>query len=115
MNLFKQLLRFAKMTRRVGGWRMVTTLVRQLPQQVTLFTRLLGEARVPIAAKLVLVGAVVFAISPLNLPQYIPVIGELDDLGIALWAISFFQGQIPLDVMADHKKAVGLPTGLVEI
>ena len=114
MTLLKQIWRFSQMTRRVGGWRAATTLARQAPQQAALFARLLGDARVPVFAKVALVGGIVFAVSPLNVPQYIPVIGALDDLGIALLVGSFFLNRVPLDVLSEHRRAVGLPTGLAD-
>lgn len=104
------------MARRVGGARALIMLVRQAPQQVALFSRLLRDARVPVVAKVTLVGAVVYAVSPLDLiPDWIPVLGELDDLGVALWAINFFLGQVPLDALAEHQYAVGLPVSAVTI
>ncbi len=111
MNLLKQLWKIVKMTRRVGGWKAATQLVRDAPKQVNLFRRLLVEPRVPVTAKMVLVGAGVFAVSPLNLPGYIPIIGQLDDIGIALFAGNYFLKQVPADVLAEHRHAVGLSNG----
>ena len=108
MNLFKQVWRIVKMTRRVGGWKAATMLLHSLPQQFQLFRRLLSDPRVPIVAKVALVGAIVFAVSPLNVPQIIPVIGQLDDIGIALFAGNFFLKQVPPHVLAEHRAAVGL-------
>lgn len=105
MNLAKQLWRLLSMTRRAGGWQ---GLLQQGPKQVALFQRLLRDPRVPALAKAVLVGAAVFAISPLNFPQYIPIVGAMDDIGIALLAIKFFLGQVPQDVLSEHRQAVGL-------
>ncbi len=93
------------MTRRAGGWRQI---IEQGPKQVALFKRLLLDSRVPAFAKAVLLGAAVFAVSPLNVPQYIPVIGALDDLGIALLAINYFLGHIPAPLLSEHRQAVGL-------
>jgi uncharacterized membrane protein YkvA (DUF1232 family) len=115
MNLMKQLWRFTKLTRRIGGWRAAMSLARQIPQQVALITRLLNDGRVPISGKVVLIGGVAFAFSPLNVPQYIPVLGALDDIGIVMLAANFFMKRVPRDVLAIHRRAVGLPTGLVEI
>lgn len=105
MNLTKQLWRLISMTRRAGGWQL---LLQQGPKQLALFQRLLRDARVPALAKALLIGAAVFAVSPLNVPQYIPVIGALDDIGIALFAINFFLKQVPQDILAEHRQAVGL-------
>lgn len=105
MTLIKQLWRFINMARRVGGWQAVTT---QAPKQIALFRLLLADPRVPPIAKAVLVGAVAFAVSPLNIPNYIPVLGALDDIGIALFAINFFLKQVPAPVLAEHRQRVGL-------
>ncbi len=108
MNLWKQIWRIVQMTRRVGGWRAAVTLVQSAPKQIQLFRRLLLDPRVPVLAKAVLVGALVFAVSPLNLPNFIPIVGALDDIGIALFASNFFLKQVPAHVLAEHRYAVGL-------
>ena len=111
MNLWKQVWRIVQMTRRVGGWKAATTLVRSAPKQVHLFRLLLADPRVPVWAKAALAGALLFAASPLNLPAYIPFIGPLDDIGIALLAGSFFLKQVPAHVLAEHKYTAGLADG----
>ena len=108
MNLWKQVWRIIKMTRRVGGMKAATQLAQDAPKWIRLFRRLLADARVPVVAKVALAGAGAFAISPLNVPQYIPVIGALDDIGIVLLAGNFFLKQVPAHVLAEHRAAVGL-------
>ena len=108
MRLWKQVLRLILMTRRVGGWKAALSLVQSAPSQITLFRLLLSDPRVPVAAKAVLLGALVFAFSPLNLPQYIPVVGALDDIGIVLLAGNFFLKQVPAPVLAEHRHRAGL-------
>jgi len=108
MSLWKSVWKFVQMTRRVGGWKAALQMTRQAPLYLTLFQRLLADVRVPLAAKALLVGALAFAISPLNLPQYIPVIGALDDLGIALFAINGFLKLVPAAILDEHRRAVGL-------
>ena len=108
MNLFKQLWRVVQMTRRVGGLKAAQKLAADAPKQIALFRLLLLDPRVPPFAKAALVGALVFAVSPLNVPQYIPVIGALDDIGIVLFAGSFFLKQVPADVLAEHRQRAGL-------
>ena len=108
MNLWKQVLRIIQMTKRVGGWKAAGQLAQDAPKQIALFRLLLTDARVPVTAKAVLVGALVFAISPLNVPQYIPVIGALDDIGIVLFAGNYFLKQVPPFVLAEHRQRVGL-------
>lgn len=96
------------MTRRIGGWKAASQLAQNAPKQLALYRLLLTDARVPVTAKAVLVGALVFAVSPLNVPQYIPVIGALDDIGIVLFASSFFLRQVPADVLSELRHQVGL-------
>jgi uncharacterized membrane protein YkvA (DUF1232 family) len=108
MNLWKQLWRMIQMTRRVGGWQAALAVARTAPKQLQLFRRLLLDYRVPVLAKVVLTGALVFAVSPLNFPQYIPIVGALDDIGIVLFAANFFLKQVPMEVLAEHRHSVGL-------
>jgi uncharacterized membrane protein YkvA (DUF1232 family) len=108
MNLWKQIWRFVKMTRRVGGWKAARQLASEAPKQIALFRLLLTDPRVPVPAKAVLVGAILFALSPLNFPQYIPILGALDDIGIVLFAGNFFLKQVPASVLSEHRARVGL-------
>ena len=66
------------------------------------------DPRVPVSAKAALAGALVFAVSPLNIPQYIPIIGALDDIGIVLFAGNYFLKQVPPDVLSQHRQTAGL-------
>jgi len=84
-------------------------MVRTAPQQIQLFRRLVTDPRVPPFPKALLVGAGVFAVSPLNLPGWIPILGALDDLGIFLFALSLFMRFVPAEVLSGHREAVGLP------
>lgn len=109
MTLLKQLYRMLKMTRRVGGWRAAGRLIQRAPQQLALFQRLLMDVRVPAVAKAALLAGVVYAVSPLDfIPDWIPGLGQLDDIGVALMAVNFFLAQVPARVLAEHKQALGL-------
>ena len=111
MKLLNQLWRLVTMTRRVGGWKAAGQLVQSAPKYLALYRLLLTDSRVPVTAKAVLAGALIFAISPLNFPQYIPVIGALDDIGIFLLANSYFMRQVPAEVLATLHHQVGLGEG----
>ncbi len=108
MNLLRQLWRIVQMTRRVGGLKAARQLATDAPKQIALFRLLLTDPRVPVSAKAALVGALAFAVSPLNIPQYIPIIGALDDIGIVLFAGNYFLKQVPASVLAEHRQTVGL-------
>ena len=108
MKLFKQIWQMVKMLRRAGGVRGAARMAQNGPRYAQLFRRLAMDSRVPLWAKVVLVSGIVFAFSPLNLPQFIPVVGALDDIGIVLFVGNLFLKQVPVDVLAQHRQAVGL-------
>lgn len=99
--------------RRAGGVSGLKNLAADAPKYVALCQRLLGDNRVPASAKAVLLGAGAFAISPINIPSIIPVVGVLDDIGIALLAWGYFIKRVPASVLEEHKAVVGLAPTLV--
>lgn len=108
MVLFKQLIRFWRAAKRVGGPRAVFYFARHAPQYVQLILRLVKDPRVSPLPKAVLVGTGIFAVSPLNIPDWIPIIGPLDDIGLAIFAITFFIRHVPAGVLTEHLRALGL-------
>jgi len=72
--------------------------------------RLLQDDRVPTFLKVAipLVVAVYF-ISPLDLiPDFIPVLGQLDDLGVILLGMTLFINLAPRNVVNEHRERLGL-------
>jgi uncharacterized membrane protein YkvA (DUF1232 family) len=56
-------------------------LARAIPDLVALTRGLLGDPRVPVASKVLLGVALVWLLSPIDLaPEFIPVLGPLDDV-----------------------------------
>ena len=79
-------------------------------ENVQLVWRLLQDDRVPTLLKVAipLVVAVYF-ISPLDLiPDFIPVLGQLDDLGVILLGMTLFIQLAPREVVNEHRLALGL-------
>jgi len=63
------------------------------------------DPRVPLYAKIFIIGVVGYVVSPLDLiPEFFPVIGYLDDLIILSAGIYFTVKMIPDDVWNDCKK-----------
>ena len=61
-----------------------------IPDCVILLRRLLGDSRVPRRRKLVLVLLVGYLVMPIDLvPDFVPVLGQLDDLLIAALALRY--------------------------
>jgi uncharacterized membrane protein YkvA (DUF1232 family) len=82
---------------KVGIW---TALLRD----VRLAWRLVRDPRVGLLTKLVLPGVfVVFLLSPADIMQAIPIIGELDDLALAALAIGLFIRLAPRDIVLQHR------------
>ena len=56
-------------------------LARAIPDLVALTRGLLGDPRVPVGSKVLLGGALMWLVSPIDLvPEFIPVLGPLDDV-----------------------------------
>jgi uncharacterized membrane protein YkvA (DUF1232 family) len=66
----------------------VRGLLAGIPHYLRLLLRLIGDSRVSTADKALLAGAVVYALAPLDLiPDFIPLVGQLDDLFLLALAI----------------------------
>ncbi len=90
----------------------VRTLLREVPMHAKLAYCLLRDERIPAAPKAVLLGALGLIISPLDFPAWIPVIGELDMLGLGILAIKTFVDACPDDVVADNRAAIRAGTSV---
>lgn len=62
------------------------------------------DPRVPRLPKLVAAGVVAYALSPIDLiPDFIPVIGYLDDLLLVPLGLALAVRLIPRDILAEHR------------
>jgi uncharacterized membrane protein YkvA (DUF1232 family) len=78
-----------------------------LPSFARLYWRLFRDGRVPILAKAVLVLACVYVVSPLDVvPDFIPVIGEMDDLTMVIVGLWLFVRLCPPHVVREHTDAI---------
>ncbi len=83
----------------MGRWRQQ---VRQLKQEVYALSLACRDPRVPWYAKFLAAGIVAYAFSPVDLiPDFIPVLGYLDDLVLIPLGVILVQAIIPDSVMAD--------------
>ena len=81
--------------------------MRALLSQARLAFRLVREPRVPLLTKGVLLLAALYIISPVDfIPDVLPVIGQLDDLGIAVAALEIFLRLCPAGAKAFHQEAI---------
>ena len=84
----------------------VRTLVMDVPRNAKLAYCLFRDDRVPAAPKVALLGALGIIVSPLDLPAWIPVIGELDMLALGVLAVKVFVEACPDAVVAEHTAAM---------
>lgn len=74
-----------------------------LPNLIKLFTRLLRDPRVPRRTKLVVVAALGYVVSPVDLlPELIPVIGFTDDILLVSFALNHLVRVAGEDVVLEH-------------
>lgn len=77
-------------------------LARFIPDCVTTIARLRRDPRVPRRAKVALVLAGLWVASPIDLiPEFVPVIGPLDDVVAVALALRYAARQVPRRVLLD--------------
>ena len=95
------------MAARVTSWLSRPSLLRTLAWNLRVTLRLLREPRVPALLKLIPVFAAGYVISPLDfVTDLLPVIGQLDDLGVIFIALEAFLKFSPAPVVEFHRAAV---------
>ena len=78
-----------------------------LPRQARLAYCLVRDPRVPLRTRLAFAGGLGAIVTPfINLPESIPVVGELDMLALSLLAMRLFIAACPDDVVADIEQQV---------
>jgi uncharacterized membrane protein YkvA (DUF1232 family) len=95
------------MAARLTSWLSRPALLRSLLERARLAVRLLREPAVPLAVKALTALPLLYVISPIDLlPDIIPVIGQLDDLGVVIAAIELFVGWCPPAAVDHHRRAI---------
>lgn len=95
------------MASRIFTWLARPLALRTLASQARLAARLWREPRVPALIKTVpLIGAL-YILSPVDfVPDFLPVLGQLDDIGVAILAIELFLRLCPSSALAFHREAL---------
>lgn len=87
----------------------VAVTLRRLPAYLQLAWRLLREPLLSRAGKAAVAGAVGYLVSPIDLvPGVIPVLGQLDDVAVALAALKFALATLDPKKRREHLDAVGI-------
>jgi len=78
-------------------------LARAIPDLVALCRGLLGDPRVPLGSKVLVEGAIVWLISPIDLvPEFIPVLGPLDDVIVVALVLRHLVKRAGPEVLHEH-------------
>jgi uncharacterized membrane protein YkvA (DUF1232 family) len=78
-------------------------LVRRLPTYIRLVWDLLRDGRVPAQQKLILAGIGAYLFFPVDLiPDFVPVLGQLDDLAVVLLGLDLFIRSAPSEIVDEH-------------
>ncbi|HEX6873438.1 MAG TPA: DUF1232 domain-containing protein [Micromonosporaceae bacterium] len=98
----------------LASWGLLVLLARRLPPGVlrdlaafipdcvTTIRRLRKDPRVPARAKVAIVFAGIWVASPIDLiPEFLPVIGPLDDIVVVALALRYAGRQVPRELLLD--------------
>jgi uncharacterized membrane protein YkvA (DUF1232 family) len=85
-------------------------LVRVVPDLLRLLRSLVTDRSTPLDVRIVLVGLMAWIISPIDLiPEFIPVLGPLDDVVVAIVALRYTRRRMGIDAL--RGRWAGTPDG----
>ncbi len=89
------------------NWMALTPLAARAPMYGRLMLELLADRRIPLAKKAILGVAAGYLISPIDIvPDFIPIIGRIDDAAILILALDLFLESVPQELL--YEKLVAL-------
>jgi uncharacterized membrane protein YkvA (DUF1232 family) len=93
--------------RATSSWLSWPSLARTLLSHLRLTMRLLREPGVPFLAKAIPVLAALYVIFPMDfVPDFLPVLGQLDDLGVVVIVLEGFLKLCPARAVDFHRAAL---------
>ena len=85
-------------------------LIRIVPDVLRLARSLIGDRSVPLGVRAALVGMVAWVVNPIDLiPEFIPVIGPLDDVVVAVLVLRYVRRRLGDDQLS--RRWPGTPQG----
>ncbi|MDP9253507.1 MAG: DUF1232 domain-containing protein [Verrucomicrobiota bacterium] len=88
-------------------WRKRKELARYFKRELTLYRRVLADPRTPGGAKIFLGLAIGYLCMPFDLiPDFIPVLGQLDDAVIVPALVYVGLRFIPRELLAEHREQI---------
>jgi uncharacterized membrane protein YkvA (DUF1232 family) len=95
------------MAARLSSWFLRPSVMGTLFAELRLAWRLIREPRVPAFAKAVPLLALLYVVSPFDfIPDVLPFVGQMDDLGILVLSLKLFLRLCPPAVTAFHTAAM---------
>ena len=92
---------------RLSSWFVRPSVMGTVFAELRLAWRLMREPRVPLVAKALPVLAALYVVSPLDfIPDVLPVLGQLDDLGILILSVKLFLRMCPSTAASFHAEAI---------
>ena len=92
---------------RIFAWLGRPALLRSLVVRLRLAVRLLREPSVPAAVKGLAALPVLYVLWPIDLlPDLLPVLGQLDDIGVVLMVVEAFLALCPSHLVDHHRRAL---------
>lgn len=86
------------------------SIAKDIKKNIQLARLLIRDKRTPRLAKILLVAAVGYALSPIDIiPDWIPVLGHVDDIIVVPLLIIVAYKLIPKEVIVDCKKEAFIP------
>lgn len=91
------------------------SLILELPQQLRLAYCLARDPRTPTASKAALGGALAVILNPaLDIPGWIPVVGQMDTIALTVLAVRTFNSQVPEEIRADVEAQIRQRTSVFD-
>jgi uncharacterized membrane protein YkvA (DUF1232 family) len=89
--------------------------VRRLPAYSKLAWALIRDRRVRRRDKVLLIGGIGYLFSPIDaIPGLIPLLGQMDDMTVTLWALRSVLRRTDPHVAAEHMAAVGITMAQID-
>jgi uncharacterized membrane protein YkvA (DUF1232 family) len=94
---------------RTSLYPLLSPVVRRLPAYSKLAWRLIRDRRLSRGQRALVLGGVAYLMSPIDLiPGFIPLIGQMDDIAVTLWALRAALRRLPPEIAAEHLTGAGV-------
>jgi uncharacterized membrane protein YkvA (DUF1232 family) len=82
-------------------------LLQKFKRELQLYRNILADPRTPKLTKWLLGSALAYAVTPVDIiPDFIPVVGHLDDIVIVCTLVYFALKTIPKPLLEEHRRAL---------